>query len=87
MPLVEQASAASQSMADQAKGLGEMMERYQVSAQAAAAAQAPTSRGVGAAKRAAPPSAGQAERARAPVKAVRKPAVRTAAGGDDWTEF
>jgi len=87
--LVEQASAASQSMADQAKGLSQMMERYQVSAQAAAAAaaQAATRRGTGAAKKAAPAAAPQGSRSAAPVKAVRKPAAKVAAAGDDWTEF
>ena len=87
--LVEQASAASQSMADQAKGLSQMMERYQVSAQAAAAAaaQAATRRGTGAAKQAAPAAAPQGSRSAAPVKAVRKPAAKVAAAGDDWTEF
>ncbi len=88
--LVEQASAASQSMADQAKGLSQMMERYQVSAQAAAAAaaQASTRRGAVAAKKAAAPAAATAVRSAAPVKAARKPAVKAATGGsDDWTEF
>ncbi len=88
--LVEQASAASQSMADQAKGLSQMMERYQVSAQAAAAAaaQASTSRGTSAAKKAAAPAGAPAARSAAPVKAVRKPAAKAATGGnDDWTEF
>jgi methyl-accepting chemotaxis protein len=76
--LVEQASAASQSMADQARGLSEMMERYQVSAQAAAAVVQPAMRR----------SAGTAGKAAAAVKVVKKPAVRSAAGGgDDWTEF
>jgi methyl-accepting chemotaxis protein len=84
--LVEQASAASQSMAGQAKGLSEMMERYQVSAQAAAAAaQAATRRG-GTARKAPAPNAMPTERTRAMVKAVAQPASK-AAGGDDWTEF
>jgi methyl-accepting chemotaxis protein len=85
--LVEQASAASQSMADQAKALNQMMERYQVSVQAAAAAaaQASSRRAETAAKKSAPP-------ARPAPGADAKPA-RTAApkvavgGGDDWTEF
>jgi methyl-accepting chemotaxis protein len=86
--LVEQASAASQSMADQAKGLSQMMERYQVSAQAAAAAAHESRRGAAVVKKAAAPAASQAGRASAPVKAIRKPAaVKAAAGGDDWTEF
>jgi methyl-accepting chemotaxis protein len=88
--LVEQASAASQSMADQAKGLSQMMERYQVSAQAAAAAaaQASTRRGAGAAKKAAAPAPAPAGKSAAPVKAVKRPAAKAASGGgDDWTEF
>ncbi|HYB65218.1 MAG TPA: methyl-accepting chemotaxis protein [Steroidobacteraceae bacterium] len=89
--LVEQASAASQSMADQAKSLSHMMERYKVSAQAAAAAaaaaQASARRGT-AAKRAAAPAAAPPARGSAPAKAAAKPAVKSAAGGgDDWTEF
>ncbi|HXZ59953.1 MAG TPA: methyl-accepting chemotaxis protein [Steroidobacteraceae bacterium] len=88
--LVEQASAASQSMADQAKALNQMMERYQVSAQAAAAAaaQASTRRGAGVAKQAVAPAALPGARGAAPVKGVRKPAVKAVSGGsDDWTEF
>jgi methyl-accepting chemotaxis protein len=86
--LVEQASAASQSMADQARGLSEMMERYRVSEQAAAAAaHASTHRAPGTATRAAAPAASRAERPRAPMKVVKKPAVKTAAGSEDWTEF
>jgi len=42
--LVEQASAASQSMASQAKGLNEMMARYEVSREAVAAAMAAMAR-------------------------------------------
>lgn len=87
--LVEQASAASQSMADQTRGLSEMLERYQVSAQAAAAAaaQASTRRSASAQNKAAAP-APQAGRSMAPVKAAKKSAVKAVAGGsDDWTEF
>jgi len=88
--LVEQASAASHSMAEQAKSLSQMMERYRVSAQAAAAAaaaaQASGRRSTGAAKKAAAPA--PAARAAAPAKAAAKPAVKAATGGsDDWTEF
>jgi len=91
--LVEQASAASQSMADQAKALSQMMERYQVSAQAqaAAAAQASVRRGAASPKKAAPAAAAAAPAARraapAPAPKAERPPVRAAAGGDDWTEF
>jgi methyl-accepting chemotaxis protein len=88
--LVEQASAASQSMADQAKALNQMMERYRVSAQAAAAAaaQANIRRGAGVKPAAAPALAATPSQAAArpvPVKAAKTPAK--AAAGDDWTEF
>jgi len=88
--LVEQASAASHSMADQAKSLNQMMERYQVSAEAAAAAaaQASNRRSAGAATKTAAAAAAPAARAAAPARAAAKPAVKAAAGGsDDWTEF
>jgi methyl-accepting chemotaxis protein len=86
--LVEQASAASQSMADQAKALNHMMERYRVSAQAAAAAaaQASSRRAETAAKKSAP-AARPASGAGSPA-AGRAPAPKVAVGGgDDWTEF
>ena len=91
--LVEQASAASQSMADQAKALSQMMERYQVSAQAAAAAAAQASirRGAAPARKAAPAAAAGAparqRTAPAPAPKAQRPSARSAAGGDDWTEF
>jgi methyl-accepting chemotaxis protein len=87
--LVEQASAASQSMADQAKALNQMMERYTVSAQAAAAAaaQASNRRAETAAKKPAP-AVRAASGTEAPPKAARAAAPKVAvAGGDDWTEF
>jgi methyl-accepting chemotaxis protein len=88
--LVEQASAASQSMADQAKALNQMMERYRVSAQAAAAAAAQANMRRGApVKHAAAPAAttapSQAAARPVPVKAAKTPAKAVA--GDDWTEF
>ena len=88
--LVEEASAASQGMADQAKALNQMMERYQVTAQAAAAAaaQATSRRAETAARRST--AAARPAPASAPAKAttVRAPAPKVAAGGgDDWTEF
>jgi len=93
--LVEQASAASQSMAEQAKALNQMMERYQVTAQAAAAAaaQASSRRAETAAKRSASAAGDAARRPAAAPAAAAPRAVRAAApkaamaGGDDWTEF
>jgi methyl-accepting chemotaxis protein len=100
--LVEQASAASESMADQAKALNDMMDRYSVSPEAAAAAalrSSSRSRGEGPAKRVGAAPAAKPERRTPPrpwapgeqgkVKPLKPPAAKASAGGadEDWTEF
>jgi methyl-accepting chemotaxis protein len=101
--LVEEASAASQSMAGQAKALTEMMERYAVSPEAAESAAAVVHRTQAGlapkhAARAAPPAGGERRSASRPWSAGEKaattpPRPRTTkaavASGDDseWKEF
>ena len=96
--LVEQASAASQSMADQARGLNEMMARYQVTQEAMRAhgMGAPVARESGhAAPAAAKPAAERRGAARpwakgdAPASApARAPRAAAASGSDaEWKEF
>ena len=97
--LVEQASAASQSMAGQAKALNDMMDRYEVTKEAALAALAAMSavgndRPPGAkASSAAQASAGERRSAHRPWMRTEKPAPArsraAAVGGDDsdWKEF
>jgi methyl-accepting chemotaxis protein len=101
--LVEQATAASQSMADQARDLTKMMERYQVgelsgsgssaSKSAPASKVAPTSKVAPVVERRSPsrPLSGKPAARPAPVESHEAPVARpkaVASGGDaDWREF
>ena len=92
--LVEQATAASQSMADQARDLTKMMERYQVGESSAPASQpAAASKAAPMVERRSPSRAfsGKPAARPAPVESHAAPVARPKAvanGGDaDWHEF
>ncbi len=93
--LVEQATAASQSMAEQAQGLAELMLRYQVPGDAGVATSRPPVPAPGAAT-ASPPAKKPAARtaaldAASDAAADKAPTRRLAAtgtgGGAEWSEF
>jgi methyl-accepting chemotaxis protein len=76
--LVEEAAAASQAIVEQAQSLNAMVARYDVGTASRAPAVAP---------RPAPRPASVRAPARAAVAPTRKPALKTAAGGSEWSEF
>jgi hypothetical protein len=92
--LVEEATAASQSMANQARDLSQMMNRYRIGEEAAAASAVsrPAEAAPARAERrsASRPWAGKAKRpaatSAAPVEAPRKVAA-SSASDSDWQEF
>jgi len=92
--LVEEATAASQSMADQAQGLNEIMARYQV-ADAKVSAPRSSPAAASAASRAATTAAPKVDRrsgsrpwsGRKPEAAASEPARPAAASSSEWSEF
>jgi methyl-accepting chemotaxis protein len=96
--LVEQATSASQTLAEQARNLSQMMGHYRVSGAPASAspARAPLAAPKPAAPRSAPraerrsanrPWAGQSGRTAAPAQAKSTSAKAAAAGAGEWQEF
>jgi methyl-accepting chemotaxis protein len=95
--LVEQATAASQSMADKARDLAQMMSRYEVGNSGSGLQEEPAKSTPAAAltERRSParpfvrkPPTGSKEASRAPLKAVTGGTTTVAKGGEgDWREF
>jgi methyl-accepting chemotaxis protein len=88
--LVEEASAASQSMAEQANALSDTMSRYTVNGEVAEPKSAPVAPKAGTAERRGPNRAwsGTAKAAAAQRPAAPPQKLAKAAGGDgDWKEF
>jgi methyl-accepting chemotaxis protein len=96
--LVEQATAASQSMADQARGLTTMMRRYRIGDASESTVQSGTAEGTevalasrgerrGPKRPFASKPGGPAKRPASPRPAVQKLDKAVGAGDSDWTEF